>query len=176
MRPFDITDWFWKVGEDTSIVWSSAMAGFIPTNESAYLDFIEGGNAPTNIDTQESLLAIFAERYPAGSLWTYAAEKRHATEVGGVSVAGIAVATDDRAKIMVLGARIAAEATAGFTADWVAADGSVHALTAADMIGISDAVLAHVNGCFSVYAGVKSQIDAGVITTIAQIDAAFAAI
>lgn len=176
MKNFDIADWFWKVGSDQSIVWSSAAAGFVPTNESEYLQFIEDGNAPTPIATPGELQAIFADRYPAGSLWTYAAAKRFEKEVGGLTVAGVPVSTDDRSKLMIMGARLAAEANAGFTTDWVGADGEVHQLSAADMIAISDAVLAHVAQCFSTYAGVKSQIDANAITTIAQIDAAFAAV
>ena len=42
------------------------------------------------------------------------------------------------------------------------------------MVLISDAVQAHVNAGFATFATVKAAIEAGTITTTAEIDAAFA--
>lgn len=109
-------------------------------------------------------------------LTAYAANARWVKETSGITVGGVAVATDDRSKQMVMGARIAADADGNFTTQWVASDGSISTLTAPQIIAISDAVLAHVAACFAKYADVKPQIDGGTITTPAQIDAAFAAV
>ncbi|MGB3044204.1 MAG: DUF4376 domain-containing protein [Xanthobacteraceae bacterium] len=107
-------------------------------------------------------------------LSAYAADARWRKEIGGVAVAGVPVATDDRSKQMIIGARIAADSDPGWTSQWVGADGSIYPLDAAAVIAISNAVQAHVNACFATYASVKTEIDAGTITTMQEIDAAFA--
>jgi hypothetical protein len=109
---------------------------------------------------------------PAG-LIAYAADARWRREVGGILVGGVSVATDDRSKTMVLGARVAATANAAWETVWHGADGQIYPLNAAAMIAISDAVEAHVNGTFATFAIVKAEIEAGEITTLAEIDAAF---
>lgn len=107
-------------------------------------------------------------------LIAYAADARWRKEVGGIIVGGVPVATDDRSKQMILGARLAAEADSGFTTPWVGSDGSINTLNAAQVVAISNAVLAHVAGCFATFATVKADIDTGDITTREEIDAAFA--
>lgn len=109
------------------------------------------------------------------SLGDYAAEARWRKEVGGVTIAGAPVATDDRSKQMIIGARIAVDADPNWSTQWVGADGAIYPVDAAAIIAISNAVQAHVNACFATYASVKAAIDAGTITTTAEIDAAFAA-
>lgn len=110
---------------------------------------------------------------PAVDLVAYAARKRWDREVGGVSVGGVAVATDDRSKMMVLGARMAAVADPGFTTRWKTLEGAFVDLSSAQIVAISDAVLAHVDACFALEATVLADIAAGEITTAAEVDAAF---
>lgn len=105
-------------------------------------------------------------------LIAHAAAKRWQAETGGIEVGGVPIATDDRSKQMIIGARLAADADVGWSTTWVAADGSVAVIDAATMIAISNAVLAHVGVCFAVFATVKADIEAGTITTTAEIDAA----
>lgn len=106
-------------------------------------------------------------------LVAYASNARYAKEIGGIVVADVPVATDDRSKQMILGARVAADVDPDFATLWVGADGIIYPITAAAMIMISNAVLAHVAACFATFTTVKAQIDVGTITTAAQIDAAF---
>lgn len=108
------------------------------------------------------------------SLAAYAAAARWQKETGGITVAGIPIATDDRSKQMLLGARVAADADPEFETAWVGDDGQIYDVNAAQIIAISNAVLAHVAACFATYATVKAGIDAETITATAQIDAAFA--
>lgn len=107
-------------------------------------------------------------------LVAYAADRRWRVETGGITIGGVPVATDDRSKIMIMGARVAAAADPGWTTVWHGADGQTYPLDAAAMIAISDAVEAHVNATFATFAMVKADIDSGDITTTAEIDAAFA--
>ncbi|SMD18412.1 DUF4376 domain-containing protein [Rhizobium sp. RU36D] len=109
------------------------------------------------------------------ALVAYAASKRWQVEVGGTVVAGIPVATDDRSKIMIAGARIAAADDPDWTTVWHGADGHTYPINAAQMIAISNAVQAHVNATFVILAGVKGLIESGDISTTAAIDAAFSA-
>jgi hypothetical protein len=105
----------------------------------------------------------------------YAAQRRWEIEVGGIVLGGVPIATDDRSKTMILGARVAAAANPDWETVWHGADGETYPLNAAQMIAISNAVEAHVNATFSTFAGLKADVGAGVITTAAEIDAAFAA-
>ncbi|TCR69681.1 DUF4376 domain-containing protein [Bosea sp. BK604] len=106
-------------------------------------------------------------------LLAYAADKRWRIEVGGITVSGVPVETDDRSKIMIMGARVAAEADPEWSTIWHGADGGTYPIDAAAMIGISDAVESHVNRGFGTFAKVKTQIESGEIKTAAEVDAAF---
>lgn len=138
---------------------------------------ITEGRTPTGYTFARDGNGVVAQVLTYGDLVTdlkaYAADKRWRKEVGGIVVNGVPIATDDRSKQMIMGARLAAEADPNFTTPWVANDNSVHTLSAAEVIAISNAVLAHVAGCFATYATVAPQIESGAIAGAAQIDAAF---
>ncbi|WNJ89181.1 DUF4376 domain-containing protein [Bosea sp. 685] len=108
-------------------------------------------------------------------LTAYAADLRWRKEVGGITVADVPVATDDRSKIMIMGARVAAMVDPSWSTTWHGADGATYPLGATAIIAISDAVQIHVNTGFATFAGVKADIEAGEITTTVEIDEAFAA-
>lgn len=108
-------------------------------------------------------------------LAAYAADLRWHIEVGGIVVGGVPIATDDRAKLMITGARVAAMEDPGWSTIWHGADGQTYPVDAAAMVAISNAVQAHVNSGFAIFAAVKSAIEAGAITARAEVDAAFSA-
>ncbi|WGD31192.1 DUF4376 domain-containing protein [Ancylobacter sp. WKF20] len=105
-------------------------------------------------------------------LLAYAADKRWRVENGGIVAAGVPVETDDRAKLMITGSRLAAMADPLWSTVWDGADGGSYPVDAAAMVVISDAVQAHVSAAFATYATVRAAIEAGTITTISEIDAA----
>lgn len=107
-------------------------------------------------------------------LLAYAADLRWQREVGGVTVAAVPVSTDDRSKVMIVGARVAAAADPEWSTIWHGADGNTYQIDAPAMLAISDAVQAHVNGTFATFATVKAQIEAGAVTTRSEIDTLFA--
>lgn len=113
---------------------------------------------------------------PDMTLLEYAALARWRKETGGILFNGLPILTDDRSKQMIMGARMAAEADPLFRTMWAGADGNVYPLIAAQIIAISNAVAAHVNRCFEIYASVKAAIEATppTITAKQQIDQAFA--
>ncbi|QGA57780.1 DUF4376 domain-containing protein [Brucella sp. 2280] len=111
---------------------------------------------------------------PAINLKDYTANARWQKEVGGINYMGMPISTDDRSKVMISGARVAAEADPNFTTQWKGADGSFATLDAATIFAISTAVSDHVSNCFALESHVVAQIEAGAITTTQEIDAAFA--
>lgn len=125
-----------------------------------------------------SMSELLGKPAPAPDLLAYAKSRRYAVEVGGITVGGVSFATDDRSKMMLLGARAAAQADPTFKSPWVAADGSTHLLAASDLIAVSKAVLAHVNACFTAFAAVAAGLAAEppTVATPAEVDAAFAAL
>ena len=88
---------------------------------------------------------------PKQALTLYAADKRWQKETGGFEFNGLHIATDDRSKIMIAGAREAAKGNPDFTTPWVTTTGKIAMLDAATIITISDAVGAHVNNVFGIY-------------------------
>lgn len=111
---------------------------------------------------------------PAIDLVAYAADRRWRKETGGITLAGMPIATDDRSKLMIMGARMASQSDSAWSTVWIGADGSAFPIDAPTIVQISDAVAAHVNACFATFVEVKAAIAAGTITTPAQVDAAFA--
>ncbi len=178
MKLFDPSNWYWIA--DDGRIFSSARGYNVTADDDGYEAFVASvGAAPiwprdtVGGQTEQSLDAALAPYGVGRTLIGYAAQKRWEKESGGLTVSGIPIATDDRSKQMILGARIAADADAGFTTQWVGEDGSVYGLNAAQVIGISNAVLAHVQNCFAIFAEVSADIASGEITYREQIDAAF---
>lgn len=120
--------------------------------------------------TGEYILATEAKPTKT-ALMEYAQERRTQRELGGININGLPVATDDRSKIMISGARQAAEANPNFVTPWVLADGSHTMLDAPMIMAVSDAVLNHVAWVFELYSQVVLEIGEGTITTTDQIDA-----
>lgn len=111
---------------------------------------------------------------PRPALVAYARDRRWQAETSGITVAGVPIATDDRSKIMVIGARVAAEADPNWSTVWQGTDGNAYPIEAPTMIAISNAVHDHVNVTFATLATVLAAIEAATITTKEQVDQAFA--
>lgn len=57
---YNPADWYWKVGADTSKVFSSLTGDYVDLNAAAYLAFLAGGGVPTAIGTEDELGAVLA--------------------------------------------------------------------------------------------------------------------
>lgn len=180
---FNPSNWYFTA--DDGRVFSTARMLTTDANDAGYLAFVatNGGSARWPVDeggaqTVASIQDVLSAHGMFADLTSYAANARWAREVGGISVNGVPVATDDRSKQMIMGARIAAQTDPSFATPWVGADGTVVTLTAPQIIAISNAVLLHVQACFATFASLQAGITAAppTVTTTAQVDAAFAAI
>lgn len=170
-------DWYWV--RDDGSVYSSARQQVVEASNPDYLAWVEthiptrwpadddGGQ--TDAALQEVLTQHELHLSAGSGLRAYAADKRWRVETGGINVGGAPIATDDRSKTMIMGARIKADADPDYTVGWKTEAGFV-TLSAAQIVAISDAVLAHVDACFSAEAAVLSDIEDGTITAVAGID------
>ncbi len=177
------TDWYWLASDGR--LFGSARAGTLAPSDPVYLAWQAGGRTPTpwprdatGTQTDAALQEVLTPYGIFVDLAAYAASARYVKETGGITVDGVSVATDDRSKIMVMGARIAAEADANFTTPFVQSNGASITLTAAQVIAVSNALLEHVQVCFVTFNTVVAEVTASppTITTTAEIDAAFAAV
>ncbi len=175
---FDPSKWFWQANDGR--VFSGQKQVQITENDEEYVAWLGDGFQaspwPRDINGNQTTAALpdvltlygmFAD------LIGYAANVRWRKEVGGISVGGIPVATDDRSKLLIASARIKADSNPEFTTKWKTGSGFI-LLDAATIIALSDAVLAHVDACFETEGEVLAAIDAGTITTRDDVDAAFA--
>ncbi|MDF3056813.1 MAG: hypothetical protein K0R17_1028 [Rariglobus sp.] len=89
-----------------------------------------------------------------------ATERRWQVETAGISVGGVQVATDDRAKTLLTGADRKARRDSGFSTRWKGEDGTWAEVNAATIIAIADAVFEHVNACFAREEELHAAIDA----------------
>lgn len=108
---------------------------------------------------------------PQIDLTAYAANKRFAVETGGIAINGQTIDTSRDSQSMITGAYAYSQANPEEMIQFKAASGWV-TLDAATLAAIATAVGAHVQSCFAVEATVAVEIEAGTITTTAEIDAA----
>lgn len=109
------------------------------------------------------------------SLAEYAAMRRWEAEVGGTTWSGWSVHTDRESQGKIVAEVLAIERGERQDGDaWKFADGEFRALTNADMEALALAVRTHIRDAFAIEAQVLADIAAGNITTMAEIDAAFA--
>lgn len=114
---------------------------------------------PTLAERKAALLAELAER-------------RWHVEAGGITLeSGARIETDDRAKLLITGARAAAMADANFSTRWKCADGEWATLTADQVLAVYTAVFGHVAECFSREAEIAEQVVAANAETIDRVAA-----
>jgi hypothetical protein len=91
------------------------------------------------------------------------AERRWEVEVGGIVVAGLAIATDDRSKLLINGAAVEAMLDPDYQMQWKTPDGFVE-LSGSQVLAIARAVRAHVQACFDREAELLAELEAGTFT------------
>lgn len=104
------------------------------------------------------------------ALIAYAANKRWQIETSGITVAGVNVPTDDRAKLLLLGA--AQSMADGTSAPLIVNGVNYGVVPKTTFQAINTAVIAHVQKTIASLATVLADIEAGTITSTDQINAA----
>ena len=91
------------------------------------------------------------------------AARRYQAEIAGITINGMRVETDDRAKLLINGAALEAMLDADYAMQWKTIEGFVE-LTGAQVIGVARAVRAHVQACFNREAELLAELEAGTLT------------
>lgn len=91
------------------------------------------------------------------------AQRRWEAETAGITLNGLAVATDDRAKLLINGAALEATIDPDYVMQWKTGGGFVR-LTGAQVIGIARAVRGHTQACFDREAELLEALEAGTLT------------
>lgn len=91
------------------------------------------------------------------------ADRRWQAEVSGITVNGMAVATDRDSQSLITGAAIAAMRDPAYVCRWKTAGGFVE-LNAEQLTAVADTVRAHVQACFDREAALLAELDAGTLT------------
>jgi hypothetical protein len=98
------------------------------------------------------------------------AARRWVAEQAGTSIDGLPIATDQTAQNKIVGAAVAAMLDPGYTVNWKTDDGFV-TLGAAQVIGIAQAIRAHVQACYDREAVLIAEIAAATTpAAVAAID------
>lgn len=106
-------------------------------------------------------------------LFVLAKECRWNREQAGFSISNFFVATDDRSKLLLLGAKALAAENAEYTTMWTQPNGTAVELKAGQIIAIAHAVATYVDACFKIYSDVAEKIISGDISTLSQVREAF---
>lgn len=91
------------------------------------------------------------------------AARRYEEEVGGITINGLQINTDDRSKLLINGAALEATIDPSYTMQWKTQDGFVE-LNSQQVIAIARAVRAHVQACFDREAELLAHLEAGTFT------------
>jgi uncharacterized protein DUF4376 len=111
-----------------------------------------------------------------GALQELAVSACSKAQAAGITVNGVAVATDAASQARLAGLAHHALSNPAVLFTWKAAPGAFVTLTAAQVTGLQAAVTMHLQACAKTEAELSARIAAGQVTTAAEIDAAFAAI
>lgn len=127
------------------------------------LNFLQEFPVPTGpgwrVATVEDIERV---RNPAPTAASIAA-RRYEAEVGGITLNGVPIDTDDRSKLLINGAALEATIDPEYVMQWKTPDGFVE-LAAQQVIGIARAVRAHVQACFDREAELLAALAAGTLT------------
>lgn len=91
------------------------------------------------------------------------AARRYQAEIGGITIAGLPVDTDDRSKLLINGAATRATRDSGYVLKWKTAEGFID-LPAEQVLIMADAVSDHVQACFNREAELQAALGDGSIT------------
>ena len=191
-----ISNHYWIIGGSSTEVYSSATNTMVPVDDADYVAWAainlttqianegdlasvlqaHGTALPAWMFEADSFIQPTPDTYSQDQLGAYTTYSRWVKEQGGITTtAGMPILTDDRSQAKINGARLVSEGRSDLTTSWHAADGSFNDMTSADIIAMSDDLQTHVNNCFAISSDVHAQIAFGAVTTLEQIDAAFAA-
>lgn len=173
----DYTEWRTAYGSASNIA-SEAELAVVLRNR--------GTSLPDWLLASPSFVQPAPGEYSNEQLKAYNDDARWRKEQSGITLStGMPIETNDRAQAKISGAMLAAKypptptkAQPGgggpaFTTKWHAADGTFWPLDTPGIVAMSGELQLYIDECFEASSAVSDAIDAGTITTLQQIDAAY---
>ena len=151
----------------------------MPVTDPAYVAWLDRMKYAPLKDTMADVEAALAEVFPRGTPRTYSAFSRWRKASGGLTVTSISeipFLTDPTSRQAVYSAYDFVSARSGAIVQWKMSDGSFVAMDQAKLETVTNAISAFVESCFACEGTVAAGIDDGSITTLAQVDDAYAAV
>lgn len=193
---FNPADWYWAVAGSSTQVYSSARNIYVPLADSDYVKWLTThmiGSIATEAEIWPYVSVVprslpswlfngtsFAQpalnAYTKGQLAGYNADARWRAETAGAVCAGVPLRTDRLSQSQRDATYTYFALVPGATVQWKLPDGTFMTLDQATLDDQMKDTAGYVQDCFTCEKQTLDGITAGTITTLAQIDAAFAAI
>jgi hypothetical protein len=181
---YDPTNWYWRAADGR--VWSSAASSLIAANDQAYIEWCAAGNAatpwPADLSGAQTTAGLQDVLSPHG-LWidlkAYANAMQWAKASGGylatINGSPVPFSTSTESLGLIAGkvARLQ-QPNPPAVVQWQTSSDTFVSIAAADFITASIAIADYVQATFDKLATVIARIDAGTISTLAQVDAGLA--
>jgi uncharacterized protein DUF4376 len=193
-----VSDHYWAIGGSTSDVYQSKTNTMVPVDNTDYTDWLNAvSSAPTPIASIAELATVLqtygmqlpdwqwnapsfiqptSTTYDKPQLIAYTADARWRKQTGGINVTGVDYRTDRVSSNERNNAYNYSQANPGYVFDWKLPDGSFVTLDQAAMTKVTMAESTFIQNCFTKENATVTSINGGTITTLAEIDAAFAAV
>jgi hypothetical protein len=196
---FNIKNAYYVVGGSATQVYSTASNTYVPVDDQGYQDWLAAGNS-SNVAADEADLWETVQRlglglplwmfdgttfvqpavgaYSKANLKGYNPDARYRRASGGLTISSISAVpffSDPVARNTLASANEYAKVTP-HTTDWKMSDGTFVPLSPAQLATASSAMANFVQACFTCESTNLTAINDGTITTLTQIDAAFAAV
>lgn len=101
-RPFIASDWYWSIPGDETRVYSSARGMYVPITDTTYLEWLNAGNTPTRIDSEESLGGVLAQHgmRPQNASTLEAVFLAHKVDTMDALLFKVALAHENRVRVL----------------------------------------------------------------------------
>jgi hypothetical protein len=177
------TNWYWLA--DDGRIYSSASQSQVPASDQGYVDWSDT-YTPTpwprddaGNQTDASLQDVLGPYNLFANLTYYTADARWRRRNSGIivtSLSPVAFMSDDASVNDINASYNYAQANTSATFQWKMSDGSFTTLNNAKITTLHNDTLNYVQSCFTCESNTINSINGGTITTMAEVDAAFAAI
>lgn len=199
MPMFNAADWYWRVANDPSKIYSSKRNLYVGPMDADYVawlvaqgvpaavpiasegevwDYVKGMHPAWVLDPSTGSFAYPGQNlYSKGQLKNYSFEKRVLAENSGMNSATVGgrVRTDEHAKTLIMMAASQADGDPGYMTRSISPDGLAQ-LNATQVLAVEGELATFVEGVFNTYAQLDADITGGTVTQLSEIDAAYAAV
>ena len=196
MNLFNARDWYWSVANVPDKLYASKRNIYVDATDADYVAWkaVNGNATPPQVADESDVWFYVNEFLPAW-LWNgttmaqpavgqytkaqlqgYSADARYRRASGGCTVAGKPYTTDPMSRNAMDGAHRYAVAHPGYITNWKLADGTFNPMDEAALADLTTEIATFVQDCFTCESTNLTAINGGTMTTIAQIDAAYASV